>query len=500
MSKRYVSIWFRHLRTDWFSILQPALKQFPLVLSSPDHGRMVITASNALAEAQGVFTGMVLADARVIVPGLHFLDDQPGIAATLLTKLAERFIVYTPWVSVDGSDGLILDATGCAHLWGGEKEYLTHINIRLKRLGYSVRIAMADTIGAAWAIARFGEPASIIEPGEQANALLSLPPAALRLQSDITERLEKLGLRQIRNFISMPRSALRRRFGEDLIHKLDQALGYEIEIREPVQPIQPYVERLPCLEPIVTATGIEIALERLLATLCNRLLQEEKGLRTCYFKCYRVDGNLQKLEIGTHRATHHATHLFKLFEPKLPSIEPDLGIELFVLEAPKTEELSPIQEKLWEGSCGLNDSGLLELMDRLANKIGTQGIRRFLPDEHHWPERSYRTALSLQEKLTTTWRTDKLRPMQLLARPEPIEVTAPIPDYPPMTFRYKNNLHTIKKADGPERIESEWWLEEGPLRDYYAVEDQDGQRYWLFRLGHFSEAKAHKWFIHGFFA
>ena len=500
MSKRFVSIWFRHLRTDWFSILQPALRSFPLVLSSPDHGRMVITASNFLAEAQGVFPAMVLADARAIIPSLHFLDDQPGISHSLLTKLAERFIVYTPWVSVDLPDGLILDATGCTHLWGGEREYLTHISMRLKRLGYCVRIGMADTIGASWAIARFGEMAAISEPGEQSTALLTMPPASLRLQPDITERLQKLGLRQIRNFINMPRSALRRRFGEDLIHKLDQALGYEIEIREPVQPIEPYLERLSCLEPIVTATGIQIALERLLSMLCSRLQKEEKGIRSSRFKCYRMDGHLQTLEIGTIRATHNESHIFKLFEPKLTLIEPDLGIELFTLEAPKTEELSPSQEKLWEGSCGLEDSGLSELLDRLSNKIGIESIHRFLPDEHHWPERSYRKALTLQEKLTTVWKTDKPRPTQLLTKPEPIEVTAPIPDYPPMTFRYKNKLHTIKNADGPERIESEWWLEEGPLRDYYSVEDQDGQRYWLFRSGHFSEERTHKWFIHGFFA
>jgi len=500
MPKRFVSIWFCHLRIDWFSICQPAFRQFPLVLSSPDHGRMVITSSNALAETQGVFNGMVLADARAIIPSLYFLDDQPGISQALLTKLAEKCIVYTPWVSVDGPDGLILDITGCAHLWGGERQYLTDINMRLKRLGYSVRIAMADTIGCAWAMARFGASDAIVETGEQAKALFPLTPAALRLQPAIIERLQKLGLRQIRNFISMPRSALRRRFGEDMIHKLDQALGYEAEMREPVQPIEPYLERLPCLEPIVTATGIEIALERLLGVLCSRLLQEEKGLRSACFKCYRVDGHLQKIEIGTHRASHNATHLFKLFEPKLSSIEPDLGIELFVLEAPKTEDLSPSQEKLWEGSCGLQDEGLLELLDRLENKIGIQSIHRFLPDEHHWPERSYRRALSLQEKLNSTWRTDKPRPLQLLARPEPVEVTAPIPDYPPMTFRYRNKLHTIKKADGPERIEAEWWLEDGPLRDYYSVEDQDGQRYWLFRSGHYSEERMHKWFIHGFFA
>ena len=148
----------------------------------------------------------------------------------------------------------------------------------------------------------------------------------------------------------MPRSALRRRFGSALLQRLDQALGHEEEMIIPVQPIEPYQERLPCLEPIVTATGIEIALQRLLDTLCHRLQQEEKGLRSASFKGYRVDGKIEEIDIGTNRPSYNSKHLFKLFEIKIETIEPALGIELFILEAPKVEDLSPVQEKLWENA------------------------------------------------------------------------------------------------------------------------------------------------------
>ena len=217
------------------------------------------------------------------------------------------------------------------------------------------------------------------------------------------------------------------------------------------------------------------------------------------FKCYRIDGKLEKIDIGTNRASNNIVHLFKLFELKISSIEPALGIELFILEASKVEDALPVQEKLWERACGLDDVKIAELMDHLANKICTNNIHRYLPDEHYWPERSVKPASSINDKADALWRSDKLRPIQLLSKPEPIEVTAPIPDYPPMLFRYKNKLHKIKKADGPERIEREWWLEEGPHRDYYRVEDEDGCRYWLFRSGHYSD-KTYQWFIHGFFA
>lgn len=429
MPKRFLTIWFRYLRTDWFTLRGHVLRELPVVLASPDHGRMVITAVNALAQAQGVDAGMAVADARALFPSLQVLDDRPELSTKLLNGLAEWCIRYTPAVAIDPPDGLILDVTGCPHLWGGERPYLTDIITRLKSLGYDVRAAIADTIGTAWAIARFGQD-PINDSGQQTAALLPLPPAALRLEAGTVERLQKLGLRQISQFIAMPRSALRRRFGQPFIQRLDQALGHEEEVIHPVQPVVPYQERLPCLEPIVTATGIEIALERLLETLCHRLQQEQKGLRVAFFKGYRVDGKIEKIEIGTNRPSHNTRHLFKLFELKLPTIEPALGIELFILEAHKVEDVSAVQEKLWDRAGGLDDIGLSELLDRLAGKIGANHIHRYLPDEHHWPERSIKPASSLQEKLNTSWSTDEPRPLQLLSKPEQIEVTAPIPDFP----------------------------------------------------------------------
>jgi protein ImuB len=462
---------------------------------------MVITAANTLAQTLGIGVGMVLADARAIFPGIEVLEDKPGLAAKLLEALAKWCIRYSPLAAVDPPAGLLLDATGCAHLWGGDKAYLTEITNRLQKAGYTTRTAIADTAGSAWAVARFAEQqSSVVDRGQQAAALLPLPPAALRLEAENIGRLHKLGLRQIKDFMGMPRAALRRRFGEHLITRLNQALGNEDELIVPVQPLEPYQERLPCLEPIVTATGIEIALQRLLESLCLRLQQEEMGLRSALFKGYRVDGKIEEICIGTNRPSHHVSHLFKLFENKLPAIEPALGIELFVLEAPKVEVLVPLQENLWEVAGELEDNRLSELIDNLSARLGAGSIHRYLPDEHHWPERSMKVASSLGEKPAGAWRDDKARPIQLLPKPEPIEVAAPIPDYPPMLFRYKGRVHQIKKADGPERIEREWWLEEGEHRDYYCVEDEEGHRYWVFRSGHYSEDKTWQWFLYGFFA
>lgn len=498
MEKRFVSIWFRHLTTDWFTLSQPHLKNLPLVLRTPVRGRMVIAAANSIAETKGITAGMVLADARAIFPSLEVQDDKPDLIGKLLKRLAEWCIRFTPCVAVDPPDGLFFDSTGCAHLWGGDEGYLNEITKKLNARGYDVRVAMADTPGVAWAIARFGKSKFAIPPGDHVHALLSLPPEALRLESEVVGRLHRLGLHRISQFITMPRPALRKRFGQHFIMRLDTALGQQMEMIAPVQPIEPYQERLPCLEPIVTATGIEIALEQLLTTLCLRLQQEQKGIRTAAFKGYRTDGKVEQITIATHRASHAVKHLFKLFEIKLQTIEPALGIELFVLEAPKVEDNVAQQEKMWEDSGSLEDVRLTELIDRLAGKLGENVIHRYIPDEHYWPERSFKRVTSLQEKSTVPWRADKLRPTQLLKVPERIEVTVPIPDYPPLLFRHNGKLHNVVKADGPERIEQEWWLQNGQHRDYYRVEDEEGNRYWIFRSGHYHE-KIYQWFLHGFF-
>ena len=475
---------------------------------------MVVTAASPAAQASGIGEGMSLADARALAPSLEAMDDKPGLSGRLLKALALWFIRYTPLTAVDSPDGLILDVTGCAHLWGGETAYVQDMVNRMTAKGYHIRISMADTIGAAWGVARYGRRSQVVPEGQQlvpdgrqivpvggqVEALFSLSPAALRLDAIIQERLFKLGLSRIEFLLSMPRAALRRRMGQVLLDRLDQAVGCMEEFIEPVQPVIEWEERLPCLEPISTRTGIEIGLTRVLETLCLRLERAGKGLRRTVFQAYRIDGKIESIEIGTNRASHHAAHLFKLLMEKVDSMEPGPGIELFVLQAPHVEECLPQQERLWTGGCDLEDPRLSELLDRLSMKLAPGAIHRYLPAERYWPERSFKEALTLQEKPGTEWQRSNMRPVHWLVAPERIEVSAPVPDYPPMLFRYKGRLHRIKKADGPERIEREWWLEKGQHRDYYTVEDEEGCRYWLFRSGHYGDEQHCRWFIHGFFA
>lgn len=498
MAKRYLSIWFPFLLTDWKAIRCPEWKKRAMVCAGASHGRMMVIATNKKANTQGIQNGMPLADARAIVHEIAVFDEKLGRKEKLLEGLARWAIRYTPLSSTD-SDGILLDISGCSHLWGGEKSYMDHIIARLKASGYSVKAAIADTIGTAWAMSRYGNGAEIVPQYEQHSALLPLPPASLRIPNEITEKLHKLGMNRIERFIQMPRSTLRRRFGENLLIKMAQATGDEPEAFFPIDVIQEFEERLACLEPIRTAKAIEIAIEKLLEKLCLRLKTEGLGLRKAELKGYRIDGKTISTAIGTNRSSDDPKHLMKLFALNISGIAPGMGIELFTLSAERTEKVERPQEKIWTGQAGLDSQPLAELLDRVAGKVGKNAIRRYLPKADYWPERAVKTAKDLSEDSEISFHNPLNRPIQLLPRPERIEVTAPIPDYPPMLFIYQGERHSIKKADGPERLERSWWLEKGEHRDYYTVEDEKGNRYWLFRSGHYA-AENSAWFIHGFFS
>lgn len=480
------------------AIRRPEWKTRPMVCAGASHGRMMVVAANQHANTQGIYKGIPLADARAIVHELEVFDEKPARQQKLLEGLARWAIRYTPLSSTD-TEGILLDITGCCHLWGGEEAYLKHITGRLQSAGYNVKAAIADTIGAAWALSRYGNGAEIVDQYQQHFALLPLPPAALRIAGETTEKLHKLGLGKIERFIKMQRSVLRRRFGENLLLRISQAMGDEPEAFSPITVIREYEERLACLEPIRTAKAIEIAIEKLLEKLCLRLKNEGLGLRKAELKGYRIDGKTISTAIGTSRPSDDPIHLMKLFALNISGIAPGMGIELFSLSAEKTEKMERQQEKIWAGQAGLDSQPLAELLDRVAGKVGNNAIRRYLPRADFWPERAAKQAKDLTEMNEISFHNPLNRPIQLLSRPERIEVTAPIPDYPPMLFIYNGERHSIKKADGPERLERAWWLEEGEHRDYYTVEDEKGNRYWLFRSGHYA-AENSAWFIHGFFA
>jgi protein ImuB len=474
-------------------------------------------AANRAAEDAGIAPGQALADARALEPGLHVVDAEPQAERRALAALADWCTRYTPWTSseepaVGGGGGALLDITGCAHLFGGEAALLADLIARLARCGFTARASVADTAGAAWAMARFADQAaSVVPPRRQRAALADLPVAALRLPTETALSLERLGLRRIGALYPLPRAPLARRFGRELCRRLDQALGHLDEPISPHQPAEPWRLRLAFAEPIARREDIEAGLERLLAALCRRLDEEMSGVRRLVFAIFRVDGTVQRAEIGTSHATREAKHLRRLFAEKLEALDPGLGLDLITLAAPVVEPLAASQTGFWTDATS-NEvlPAVNALVDRLANRLGIKAVRRLVPAESHCPERAQRALPGLASRHASgSWRRGRPRPLRLFVRPQPVDAIAPVPDDPPLLFRWRDTLHRIRAAEGPERILGEWWRDAGAVRDYYRVEDEAGRRFWLYREGLYPQPDrpqesapdaAPRWFLHGLFA
>lgn len=447
---------------------------------------------------------MALAHAQAMVPDLPVAEADPEGDANALADLAAWCLRWSPLTAPAAPDGLWIDATGCAHLHGGEAAMLAAILGRLERAGIHAQAALADTPGAAWALARFGaQPATIIPPGAQADALALLPVGALRLEGDTLQALRRLGIDRVGQLVSMPRAPLARRFGAELLRRLDQALGREAEPITPRVPPEAVQHHLAFAEPLLTATALAIAIQRLVDAVCPRLEQAGLGARRLDLIFERVDDAVQVVRAGTARPTRHAAHLARLLRERLEGVDPGFGVAAMRLVVTRAEPLIPAQ-------VGASLDGkkvevdLAPLVDRLASRFGESRVFSLLPVESDVPERAIQVSSPLAADPSAAWTWDLRRPVRLLNPPQAVDVVSALPDGPPALFLWRRVRHRVRRADGPERIAGEWWRRDGEVaavRDYWAVEDEEGHRFWLFRRGDGADPATGdlSWFLHGLF-
>jgi protein ImuB len=521
--RRILAVWLPRLPTDRLARTDRApapCERLPRLTAGAERGRQLVRAVDAAAEAAGLHPGMGLADARAIVPALDVRPEDPAADAATLARVAGWCGRFTPWVAVDGADGLWLDVTGCAHLFGGEAPMLADLVGGLARHGFTARAAVADTAGAAWATARFATASPLVVPPNRHGPLLAgLPVEGLRLPSDTVATLRRLGVRRIGELARLPRAGLADRFGESVALRLDQALG---RVEEPISPRPPgpvRFVRLAFAEAIATAEALAAATRHLLDRLAAVLDAAGEGARRLRLALFRVDGHVRALEVGTSRPNRDAAHLARLFAEPLGTVEPGLGIDAMTLAAAETAPLAPRQTGLGfaAGRGGLAapaDPPLLDaveiadLVDRLAVRLGPDRVLRLVPRESHWPERAARAVRADDPRPAAGARwpdPERPRPLRLFDPPEPVEAVAPVPDDPPLLFRWRGAVHRIGRAEGPERLLPEWWRlapdpgTAGEPRDYYRVEDLDGHRFWLYRRGLWHPEVPPAWFLHGRF-
>jgi protein ImuB len=417
----------------------------------------------------------------------------PGIAANRLTQLVEWCDRYSPLVSPDGCDGIILDITGCTHLFGGESALLTDIQRHLHRMKIAARAAIADAWGAAWALARYRN-SCIIHGENVAAALDPLPVEALRLHHEMVFELRRLGLLNIAAVRKIPRGSLSARFGSALLSRLDQAFGQAEDPLTPWRPPAPYRGARILAEPISEIGSVEYVLHDLLQEVCARLERNHLGSRQMDLACYRVDGTVDRCEVRTSKPSRAIPHLMRLFRDRLEKLRADYGFETFVVAVQSTEALPPEQFTLTEWNPVRDEESFDALVDRLGMKLGFQEVNRIRVCERLLPEDSVEFRPATAPPLTSAeWPGYRIRPIRLVEPPMPIEVS---PGEPPLQFFIGRRRHRIVCLEGPERLLPEWWRgskSRWGVRDYYRIEDEQGLRFWIFR-------HSGQWFLHGHLA
>ncbi|MBD2749409.1 DNA polymerase Y family protein [Microvirga sp. BT688] len=472
----------------------------PLVTVHTVGSRRVVRAACAAAQETGLHVGMALAQAQALVPNLHVVEAAPDEDEASLRELTRWAIGYSPVVAADPPDGLWIDIAGVAHLFGSEEELLADLTSRLTRQGIVARAAVADAPGAAWAVARYGA-AGVVPTGRTVDAVATLSIRGLRIAADKLTALHKLGIERVGQLAAMPRAPLVRRFGRDVALRLDQALGHAFEPITPLIPKETPTASRAFAEPIGRLEDLKSVLLRLAKDLCRQLERRGEGVRRLDLLFQRVDQKSVCLRVGTAKANRDAAHLAKLFDERLQSIDPGFGIEEIVLIASKVEPLAETQTQVRDlGEEGASEADMGQLVDRLGARIGMRKVYRLAPVQSLVPERMARRIPALAPPTGSVWPENLPRPTRLLDPPEPVVATALLPDHPPRFFVWRKVRHNVAKADGPERITSEWWNGDKGLaaRDYYRVETEQGGRFWIFRDA--PTAEGGRWWMHGFFS
>lgn len=479
----------------------------PWVFTEKAKGALRLAAVDRRALSLGLTPGMTLADARARVPLIitHELDDQAD--RDWLERLADGCGRYTPLVALDPPQGLMLDITGCAHLHGSEPGLIADAKARFQRLGMTVRHGLAATPDSARALARFG----------RGGPIKTLPVEALELGEEATRGLRRAGLTTIGDLASRSTAALAARFGEAAIGKLRRMLGDAEKPIRPRVPLPPIRAERRFAEPIARTEDALAAIAELGREVMAMLERRGQGARAFVASLFRTDGLVQQLAIETGRPTRDVTLLLRLLNERIDSLadplDPGFGFDMVRLAAPRSEPLAAVQTSLTGDEEVKQAADVSMLLDRLAIRLGREGVRRLHPLDSHIPEQAQIAEPAL-EKAAQGWPVPAGgdppgRPILLLDPPERVTVIAEIPDGPPRRFRRRSVWHEVHRAEGPERIAAEWWRRKyghrpgqgGLTRDYYRIEDAEGRRFWLFRHGLYGEEWENPdWYLHGLFA
>jgi protein ImuB len=457
-----------------------------------------------------VFPGMSVAEAKALCPTARVLPFEPPRSRQSLGLLAKWAMRFSPSVAVDPSpmgevfpspNGLLLNVTGTAHLFGGEPLFLTEVATRLYRLGFTARASIAPTIGVAWALSRFG-PAALASVTEErmAAAVEPLPISALRIPAATCMGLWEVGIERIGQLLRLPREGVMVRFGEEVLLRLDQALGRVDERITAIQPVEPIVLRRVFEGATTQLEAVLVTVRELLEELAALLLARESGVRGLRMELNRMSDPPAFREITLGRPSRDAKHLWSLVRPKIEGMNLGYGVEAVVVTATWVAGIQHRQTEAWtkEGGEGADDQALEALLDTLVNRWGTKRVLAAVPAASHVPEAAYRLVPAREAEAyrkaspaPVPWLD---RPSQLFERAEPAEAVALQPDRPPSFLRWRGEGSSVIEGMGPERIVVTA-LQSERTRDYFKIQLEGGRWLWVYR-----EWETGSWFVHGMWA
>lgn len=518
--QRIAAIAFPHLPTDRIARrlwgLSWRLKERPdhppIVCAGRRENAMRLTALDEASEGLGLKRGQAVAEARAMFPHLDLRDEDEAADRTLLEAIADWCDRYTPLVCVDGSDGLFLDITGCAHLFGGEEALLKDLRGRLLQMGFDAKGAVSSSPGLSWAACRFGSGGIIADPRME-EVLAPLPVAALRIDDPTVSALQKLGLKRVGDLLSLPRASLARRFGAQLMLRLDQARGANEESISPRRPVATLSVERRLAEPVREEEHILQLAGQIASSLRPGLESRGAGGRLFELVLFRVDGKVFRLRAGTSQPLRDPRRIAQLFSERLAAVQEDLdagyGFELLRLNVLQHDVLKNVQDDF--AGRGQDEVSLADFIDRVSARFGTDCLLRTKLKQSHVPERAEAFLPAIapphtkpESQNASFFKPVTMRPLRLFRYPEPMEpFAATVPDGPPQRFRWRRIVHEVIRAEGPERISAEWWLDEpeGDERDYFRLESETGHRFWVFRKGRYNGGeKSPVWRVHGIFA
>ena len=457
-----------------------------------------VVAANAAARAAGIRRGQSIATALALAPDIVLRDRDLTAEARALAQLATWTLRFTPQASLAPPEALVAEIGGSLRLFGGLPRLVARITRGIDAQGYAAQLGLAPTPTAALMLARAGVTVPVHDPRELPAVLAPLPLALLDVAPDALVTLAAAGVTTFGEAASLPRDALARRCGGDLVAVLDRALARVTDPRAPYLPPPRFASRLVLPTPIADAEALGFGVNRLVHELASWLLARGLGavrlsltlMHEHYLRQRGMPPTLVPFTLGA--PARAPAHLVGVLRERLARVALPAPVEAIALESEETAPLAGRNLGLLPGDEA--DAALVPLVDRLRARLGDAAVTSMAPHAEHRPELALRDAVGMTTRGVRAAARSKIGAAPLPDAPRPLWL---LDQVEPLSHRLEQAPWTLK--DGPERIESGWWDGNDIRRDYFVAETQDGEIVWIYR-DHRYGIDDGEWFLHGLFA